>query len=132
MELESCSSALFKDRKSKFYAHLYTVESLEQAEETLKLQKRKYKRARHHCWAYRIEVDGKITEKAHDDGEVGSPGKALLELMRGNDVLNHMLVVSRIFGGVKLGVGGVRRAFVEAGKLALASHIHQNAEKDGK
>ncbi len=119
MELESCSAAIVKDRKSRFYAHLYRVQSKEQAEEMLKLQRRKYKKARHHCWAYRLEIEGKITEKAHDDGEVGAPGKALLELMRKEDAVGYMLIVSRIFGGVKLGVGGVRRAFTEAGKGAL-------------
>jgi len=122
MELNSVSAALFKDRRSKFYAHLYRMEKPEHAEQILKLQKRKYRKARHHCWAYRIEIDGNILEKSHDDGEVGAPGKALLELMRGNGMINHMLVVSRIFGGVKLGVGGVRRAFVEAGRGAVESY----------
>ncbi len=119
MELQSLSSVLFKDRKSKFYAHLYRVSSVEDVERVLKEQRRKYKKARHHCWAYRIEIDGKIMEKAHDDGEVGAPGRALLELLRGNEMLGYLLVVSRIFGGVKLGIGGVRRAFTEAGKGAI-------------
>ena len=119
MELKSVSSVLFKDRKSKFYAHLYRISSLEDVESVLKEQRRKYKKARHHCWAYRIEMSGKIQERAHDDGEVGAPGKALLELLRGNEMVGYLLVVSRIFGGVKLGVGGVRRAFVEAGKGAI-------------
>ena len=119
MELQSLSSVLFKDRKSKFYAHLYRVSSVEDVERVLKEQRRKYKKARHHCWAYRIEIDGKIMEKAHDDGEVGAPGRALLELLRGNEMLGYLLVISRIFGGVKLGIGGVRRAFTEAGKGAI-------------
>ena len=119
MELKSVSSVLFKDRKSKFYAHLYRISSLEDVESVLKEQRRKYKKARHHCWAYRIEMRGEIQERAHDDGEVGAPGKALLELLRGNEMVGYLLVVSRIFGGVKLGVGGVRRAFVEAGKGAI-------------
>jgi len=132
MELDSVSATLFKDRKSKFYAHLYRVENPEQAEKLVKLQKRRYRKARHHCWAYRIEIGGNVLEKAHDDGEVGAPGKALLELMRGNDMLNHMLVVSRIFGGVKLGIGGVRRAFMEAGRGALQSYKEKYSEKDEK
>ncbi len=119
MELDSASSALFKDRKSRFYAHLYRVDDIRDVEERLKLQKRKYKKARHHCWAYRILADGEIVEKAHDDGEVGAPGKALLEILRKNEMIGFLMVVSRIFGGVKLGVGGVRRAFVEAGKGAV-------------
>ncbi len=117
--MEPIAGALYKDRKSKFYAHVYRVSSTEEAEIAVKEQRKKYKKARHHCWAYRIESDGKILEKAHDDGEVGSPGKALLELLRGKEMENTLIVVSRIFGGVKLGVGGVRRAFVEAAKGAM-------------
>ena len=128
MELQSLSSVLFKDRKSKFYAHLYRVSSLDGVEQILKEQRRKYKKARHHCWAYRIDIDGKIIEKAHDDGEVGSPGKALLELLKGNEMVGYLLVVSRIFGGVKLGVGGVRRAFVEAGKGAIEEFNRNSSE----
>ena len=128
MELQSLSSVRFKDRKSKFYAHLYRVSSLDEVEQILKEQRRKYKKARHHCWAYRIEMDRKIIEKSHDDGEVGSPGKALLELLRGNEMVGYLLVVSRIFGGVKLGVGGVRRAFVEAGKGAIEEFNRNSSE----
>ncbi len=117
--MDVISGALYKDRKSKFYAHLYRVSSVKEAEDAVKDQRKRYKKARHHCWAYRIVQDGNVIEKAHDDGEVGSPGKALLELLRGNDMENTLIIVSRIFGGVKLGVGGVRRAFLEAGKGAL-------------
>lgn len=117
--MEPISGALYKDRKSKFYAHLYRVSSIEEAESAVKEQRKRYKKARHHCWAYRIVHDGNVLEKAHDDGEVGAPGKALLELLRGNDMENTLIIVSRIFGGVKLGVGGVRRAFTEAGKGAI-------------
>ena len=117
--MEPISGALYRDRKSKFYAHIYRVSSVDEVDAILKEQRRKYRKARHHCWAYRINEGGRVMEKAHDDGEVGAPGKALLELLRGNDMENHLIVVSRIFGGVKLGVGGVRRAFVEAGKGAI-------------
>ncbi len=127
MELNSVSSAMFKDRKSRFYAHLYLVSSTAEVEEILKLQKRKYKKARHHCWAYRIKGDGEILEKARDDGEVGAPGKAMLELLRNREMVGVLLVVSRIFGGVKLGVGGVRRAFVEAAKYAIESANEERA-----
>ncbi len=116
--MEPVSGALYRDRKSKFYAHLYRVSSVDEVDPVIKEQRKRYRKARHHCWAYRISVDGNIMEKAHDDGEVGAPGKALLELLRGNDI-EGLLVVSRIFGGVKLGAGGVRRAFVEAGKGAI-------------
>ena len=121
--MEPISGALYKERKSKFYAHLYRISSIDDVEAVLKEQRKRYKKARHHCWAYRIDENGKILEKAHDDGEVGAPGKALLELLKGKDMENYLIVVSRIFGGVKLGVGGVRRAFVESGKGVLEEFI---------
>jgi putative IMPACT (imprinted ancient) family translation regulator len=117
--MEPAAGALYKDRKSKFYAHIYRVSSIDEVDAALKEQRKKYKKARHHCWAYRIKGEASVIEKAHDDGEVGAPGKALLELMRGNEMENVLIIVSRIFGGVKLGMGGVRRAFVEAGKGAI-------------
>jgi putative IMPACT (imprinted ancient) family translation regulator len=129
MELDSDGYYLFKDRKSKFYAHIYRISSADDVEKILKEQKRKYKKARHHCWAYRIEVDGRIEEKSKDDGEVGAPGKALLELLRGNEMIGYLLVVSRIFGGIKLGIGGVRRAFVEAGKGAIEDFRNRNTSE---
>jgi putative IMPACT (imprinted ancient) family translation regulator len=62
-----------------------------------------------------------LVERSKDDGEVGHPGKVLLELLRRED-LEGGILVSRIFGGVKLGVGGVSRAFREAGEGAIAAH----------
>ena len=54
-----------------------------------------------------------------DDGEAGKPGRGLLTLMKSRGLENHALVVSRVFGGTKLGVGGVSRAFREAGEAAI-------------
>jgi putative IMPACT (imprinted ancient) family translation regulator len=62
-----------------------------------------------------------LIERSKDDGEVGHPGRALLELLRRED-LEGAVVVSRIFGGVKLGVGGVTRAFREAGEGAIRAY----------
>ena len=56
---------------------------------------------------------------------VGHPGKVLLELLKKNDLGQHALVVSRVFGGVKLGVGGVSRAFREAGEGVIEEHSNQ-------
>jgi putative IMPACT (imprinted ancient) family translation regulator len=70
-------------------------------------------------WACRFHDEhGRLVEQARDDGEVGRPGWALLELMRRDDS-EGMLIVSRTFGGVKLGPGGVKRAFRAAGRGAL-------------
>lgn len=106
------------EQKSRFYAHLYLINSLEDEGEVLKIHRRKYKKANHHCYALRFRGQ----EKAKDDGEVGHPGKVLLEILHKNEMDSHMLIVSRIFGGIKLGVGGVSRAFKEAAEAAVETH----------
>jgi len=71
--------------------------------------------------AYRLrDAAGTVEERSKDDGEVGHPGRVLLEILRRHD-LEGVLLVSRVFGGVKLGVGGVSRAFREAGEGAIAA-----------
>ena len=108
------------ERRSRFYAHLYMIDSAEEIEKILKNHKRIYKKADHHCYAIRlIFSEFKTNESYKDDGEVGHPGKVLLELLIKNNFKNHMLIVSRVFGGIKLGVGGVSRAFRDAGESAI-------------
>jgi putative IMPACT (imprinted ancient) family translation regulator len=104
--------------RSHFYALLTPLASAEQMDALLKTRRRDYRKAVHHCWAYRLPGDPAPIEVSKDDGEVGHPGRVLLELLRKHD-LQGALVVSRIFGGVKLGVGGVSRAFRDAGQGAI-------------
>jgi len=105
--------------RSRFYALLTPLVSPETMEALLKARRRDYRKAVHHCWAYRWrDAAGAAAEMSKDDGEVGHPGRVLLELMKKHD-LEGALIVSRIFGGVKLGVGGVSRAFRGAGQGAI-------------
>ena len=107
------------EQRSRFYAAAVPASSLDEVKKALNKRKKKYHKARHHCWACRVRDDnGQIVEQARDDGEVGRPGMKMLELLRHHD-LEGMLVVSRIFGGVKLGPGGVGRAFRDAASGAL-------------
>ena len=107
------------EKRSRFYAAAIPASSLAEVKKALAKRKKKYHKARHHCWACRVrDDDGRIVEQARDDGEVGRPGMKLLEMLRARD-LEGLLVVSRIFGGVKLGPGGVGRAFRDAGAGAL-------------
>ncbi len=111
--------------RSKFHAIVFPAVSEGELQTMLKLRKRKYKKANHHCWALRcVEVEGGLLEKSKDDGEVGHPGKVLLELLRKHD-LEGAVIVSRIFGGVKLGVGGVSRAFKEAGEEVITYYLDE-------
>lgn len=112
------------EQRSRFFAAAVPVVSLSEVKKELTRRKRKYHKACHHCWACRLrDVNGQIVEQARDDGEVGKPGMKLLELLRGRD-LEGLLIVSRIFGGVKLGPGGVGRAFRDAAVGALDSDSH--------
>ena len=106
--------------RSKFYALLTPLTAPDDMEALLKIRRRDYRKAVHHCWASRIRdaAAGAVVERSKDDGEVGHPGRVLLELLKKHDV-EGAIVVSRIFGGVKLGVGGVSRAFRDAGQGAI-------------
>jgi putative IMPACT (imprinted ancient) family translation regulator len=108
--------------RSRFLALLFPAADEAALEEVLKRQRREFHKAVHHCWAWRGSgPDGGLIERSKDDGEVGHPGRVLLEILRRHDLAGG-LVVSRIFGGVKLGVGGVARAFREAGEGVVAAH----------
>ncbi len=107
--------------RSRFFAVVFPAPTEEDVLAAVKAAKGEHRKANHHCWAFRgRDVSGALVEKSKDDGEVGHPGRLLLELLRRDD-LEGGLLVSRVFGGVKLGVGGVSRAFREAAEGALAA-----------
>ena len=107
--------------RSRFHAVLFPAADEAAVLKMVRLKKGEHRKANHHCWAWRGgAAGGGSDEKSRDDGEVGHPGKVLLELLR-REGLEGGLLVSRVFGGVKLGVGGVSRAFREAGAGAIAA-----------
>ena len=105
--------------RSRFFAVLFPAASEDDVLKTVRLKKGEHRKANHHCWA--VRVGG--SERSRDDGEVGHPGRVLLELLRRHD-LEGGLLVSRVFGGVKLGIGGVSRAFREAGEGAISEYLN--------
>ena len=106
-------------KRSRFLAVLARARDEEEVKALLARRRREVKRARHHCWAARLAgPDGNIVELARDDGEVGRPGQRILEVMRRNEAVG-VLVVSRVFGGVKLGPAGVGRAFKQAAEAVF-------------
>ena len=121
--MEELNAVKMVEKKSKFFAHFYSIDSLEDVDNILKIHRRKYKKANHHCYALRLKTDGQVIEQSKDDGEVGHPGKVLQEILAKNDMSSHVLIVSRVFGGIKLGVGGVSRAFREAGNGVLDNYM---------
>jgi len=106
-------SSKLKAKKSKFFGYLYSLESAEDYEKIVKEIYKEHKKASHVCTAM---VLGK-EERFKNDGEVGYPGKTLLGLLKHEGFESHLIIVVRYFGGIKLGPGGVSRAFKECGKM---------------
>lgn len=102
------------EKKSKFIANIFYVETVEDAENIIKETKKKYYDARHNCASYRI-LEDKIIEKASDDGEPsGTAGGPMLNILQKNNLANILVIVTRYFGGILLGTGGLVRAYSDA------------------
>ncbi len=115
------SEGLFKDNGSRFISFACPVESEEQVKETVSSLRREYHDARHHCFAYRIGFDG-LLWRASDDGEPsGSAGRQILGQIDSAALSDILVVVVRYFGGIKLGIPGLIRAYRSATADALAS-----------
>lgn len=103
------------EKKSKFIANLIYVDNIKDAENVIKEIKKKYFDARHNCIAYRIIEDEKIVERSSDDGEPsGTAGAPMLTILQKNNLANVLAIVTRYFGGVLLGTGGLVRAYSES------------------
>lgn len=110
------------EKKSKFIANLFYIESIEEAEEIIKKTKKRYFDARHNCIAYRVIENNQILERFSDDGEPsGTAGRPMLDVILGEDIYNVAVVVTRYFGGVLLGTGGLVRAYSKAVQEGLAA-----------
>ncbi len=107
----------FTVKGSKFIGTLLPVAGEDDAREKLDQVRRKYHDATHNCYAWRIHPD---LEKASDDGEPsGSAGRPILQTIQGSGLTNVMVIVTRYFGGTKLGVGGLVRAYTDAARQVL-------------
>lgn len=107
-------------KKSKFICNLIKIETQEEAEEQIKKIKKKYHDARHNCVAYRVQENDTIVEKASDDGEPsGTAGGPMLNILQKNNLCNVLVVVTRYFGGILLGTGGLVRAYSDSMQNAL-------------
>lgn len=113
------------EKKSKFIANIISVENKEKAEKELQKIKKKYYDARHNCFAYRILDENQELERASDDGEPsGTAGAPILDILRGENLINVIVIVTRYFGGILLGTGGLVKAYSEATSKAI-----ENTEK---
>ena len=112
-------SAQITEKKSRFIGDVYNIENEEDALYYINETKKKYWDARHHCYAYIIGNNNEI-KRFSDDGEPsGTAGKPILEVLSGNECSNCLCIVTRYFGGVLLGTGGLIRAYTSASKEAL-------------
>ena len=109
----------YEEKKSRFLAAVYSVESDEQAASYIEAARRKYWDARHNCYAFVIGNNNETT-RCSDDGEPnGTAGKPMLDVLLGNELRNVAVVVTRYFGGTLLGTGGLVRAYSGAVKAGL-------------
>ena len=113
------SETEFTEKRSRFIGHVWRVETEEEAREKIAQMKAKYYDARHNCWCYVIR-EGNITRYSDDGEPQGTAGQPMLEVFRREGVENVCCVVTRYFGGVLLGTGGLLRAYTRSAKDALA------------
>lgn len=129
--ISGVSEGLFKDNGSRFIALAYPVESEEEIKSIIAGLRKEYHDARHHCFAYRIGVEGE-NWRASDDGEpAGSAGRQILGQIDSAGFSDILVVVVRYFGGIKLGIPGLIRAYKTSTADALrnASSVEKIAGK---
>lgn len=114
-------TAQIVEKKSKFIANMFYIESMEEADSIIKEIKKKYHDARHNCFAYILETGEEgLLVKYNDDGEPsGTAGAPMLNIIANEGLSNVLVIVTRYFGGILLGTGGLVRAYSEAIKEAL-------------
>ena len=114
-------SAAYEVNKSKFMAHVRHVETEEEARDFVLMIRKKYFDATHNCSAWVLGERGD-KQKSNDDGEPGgTAGNPILETIKKNELTNCAVVVTRYFGGIKLGAGGLIRAYSHTAALGLAA-----------
>ena len=114
------SETEFSEKRSRFIGHVWHVETEEEAREKIAEMKAKYYDARHNCWCYLIR-EGGITRYSDDGEPQGTAGQPMLEVFRREGVENVCCVVTRYFGGILLGTGGLLRAYTKSAKDTLTA-----------
>lgn len=113
------ASAEFEEKKSIFIGHIKRVHNEEEAKEFISKIKTSHKEARHNVFAYVIGVNKGI-QRYSDDGEPqGTGGIPMLEVLKKNDLTDVVVVVTRYFGGILLGTGGLARAYSKGAVMAI-------------
>ena len=112
------SETEFVEKRSRFIGHVWRVEGEEEARARIEEMKKRYYDARHNCWCYLLQEGGVV--RYSDDGEPqGTAGQPMLNVFQREGVVNVVCVVTRYFGGILLGAGGLVRAYTQSAKDAL-------------
>ena len=106
------------EKRSRFIGRVWPVETEAQALEHIEQMRKQHHDARHNCFAYCVR-DGGLMRYSDDSEPQGTAGQPILNVFRGREITNFCCVVTRYFGGILLGTGGLVRAYSEAAKLAL-------------
>lgn len=117
------SQGLFKDNGSRFIAFAFPVETEDEVKEHVSALKKEYHDARHHCFAYRLGYKGDVWRAADDGEPSGSAGRPILGQIDSMGLSDILVVVVRYFGGIKLGIPGLIRAY----KTSTADALQQAA-----
>ena len=118
--IEAPSEGLFKDLGSRFIARAYPVESEAEVRDIVAAIRKEYHDARHHCFAYRLGLEGEPWRAADDGEPAGSAGRPILGQIDSAGLSDILVVVIRYFGGIKLGIPGLIRAYKSSTADALA------------
>jgi uncharacterized YigZ family protein len=115
----ACEEVVFKEKNSKFFGYAFPIQSEEEVKPLIETLRKQHPNAGHFCYAYQIGADV-IAFRANDDGEPSnSAGMPIYGQIQSFSITNVLIVVVRIFGGVKLGVGGLISAYKTTAQMAL-------------
>ncbi len=112
-------NTLFKEKGSKFIGFAFPVTDEAELKKALEKIRSEHPKATHHCYAFRMGINGE-NYRANDDGEPsGSAGLPIFNQLLANDITNILVIVVRYYGGTKLGVSGLVKAYKESAKVTL-------------
>ncbi len=116
---QATDEIIFKEKSSKFFGYAYPIQSEEEVKPIIDILRKQHPHAVHYCYAYQIGTE-KISYRANDDGEPSNTaGTPIYGQIQSFGLTNVLLVVVRIFGGIKLGVGGLITAYKTTAQMVL-------------
>ena len=119
LTIAGAATSEFTEKKSRFVSDIFPVQTEDDVKACMELVRKKYHDARHHCWCYRLK-SGAV--RYSDDGEPqGTAGQPMLAVLEREKIFDVLCVVTRYFGGILLGAGGLTRAYARGAKDALTA-----------